>query len=123
MGREIVAGIYSVILGVAGVMHLAWPELFLRAMPDYVPWHAELVWGTGVLELAGGAGLWIPGMRRYAARALALYFVAITQAHVHVIMNRVSMFGISDPRLLGMRLLLQFPLIYGAWWLGKGERR
>ncbi|HEX4948372.1 MAG TPA: DoxX family protein, partial [Blastocatellia bacterium] len=38
----------------AGVMHFVTPEFYLKIMPPYLPWHLELVYLSGVLEILLG---------------------------------------------------------------------
>ncbi|OWK40456.1 DoxX family membrane protein [Fimbriiglobus ruber] len=50
----------------AGVNHLARPEFYIRIMPPYLPWHAELVYLSGLFEIALGVLLVVP---RYTVTA------------------------------------------------------
>jgi uncharacterized membrane protein len=111
--------ILSVILGTAGVVHLVRPEVFLPAMPPYVPWHRPVILLTGVLELAAAAGLWIPRIARFTAWCLVVYFVAILPAHFHVAIHGIAMFGINDPALLWGRAAFQAVFIGAAYWLAR----
>src|ERR687895_1929946 len=49
-------------------------------IPPFVPFPSLMVYVTGVLELAGAAGLVIPALRRPAGLALALFFVLVLPA-------------------------------------------
>jgi len=44
----------------AGVMHFKNPRPFLKIMPEWIPFHLEMVYISGVAEILGGAGLLIP---------------------------------------------------------------
>jgi uncharacterized membrane protein len=117
MSYRLIRAALGLILGVAGVVHLVSPALFLPAMPPYIPWHLELIYLTGVLELAAAVGLRSPRFRRVTAWCLVAYFLAILPAHVHVAWNQVELFGIRDPRLLWGRLAFQPVFVASAYWL------
>ena len=40
-----------------GVLHFLRPRMYEAIMPRYLPAHRELVYASGVAELAGGAGV------------------------------------------------------------------
>ncbi len=119
-----IRGVMSGILAVAGVVHLIAPNVFMPAMPPYLPWHLTIIYVTGVLELAAALGLWVPRLRRLTAWCLVAYFVAILPAHVHVAWNGIEMFGIRDPVLLWGRLVFQAVFVAAAYRLTwKEEQR
>jgi len=66
----------------AGSDHLLTPERYLPMMPGFLPYPLELVLFTGLCELAGAIGLVLPRWRRWAAMALALYFVCVFPANI-----------------------------------------
>jgi uncharacterized membrane protein len=113
----------SGILAVAGVVHLVAPDVFMTAMPPYVPGHLAVVYVTGGLELAAAVGLWVPRLQRLTAWCLVAYFIAILPAHVHVAWNGIEMFGIRDPRLLWGRLVFQAVFVAAAYRLAWKEGR
>jgi uncharacterized membrane protein len=55
---------------VSGVVHLARPALFRRLVPRALPYPREVIWVSGVAELACAAGL--VTRRRWAPRASAV---------------------------------------------------
>lgn len=117
MSVLVVTFLLSIITGVAGMVHLVAPSIFMPAMPPYIPFHLECIYLTGVLELMASIGLWIPRLKRLTARLLSAYFVAILPAHLHVAIHKIPMFGIDQPALLWGRVLFQSVFIYGSYWL------
>lgn len=115
--------VLSLILAVAGMVHLGYPALFLPAMPPWIPWHQPLILLTGALEIAAAAGLWIKPLARLSAWCLVAYFIAILPAHYHVATNSIPMFGISSPSLLWGRLAFQSAFIYAAYRLAQDRPR
>lgn len=78
----------------------------ITMVPQRLPNPAFLVTLTGVLELAGAAGLVIPSLSRYAALALAVMLVALFPANAHAAREGLV---IAGRRAMAMRprLLLQ----------------
>lgn len=103
------------ILFIAGIVHLISPEFFLPAMPPYLPWHLEIIYITGVIEIVLVLGLLIQKYRYWASIITAVYFIAIFPAHIHIAINDIPMFGIYDPIVLWGRVVFQFVFIYWAW--------
>lgn len=97
----------ALILFVAGVLHGFRPELFMVAMPPYLPWHLELILFTGILEIILAAGLIFKHTRALSGLVSGLYFIAILPAHLHVSLNEIPMFGVTSPTLLWLRTLFQ----------------
>ncbi|NQW45387.1 MAG: DoxX family protein [Deltaproteobacteria bacterium] len=111
----------SLLLLIAGGVHLISPEVFLPAMPPYLPFHLPLIYFTGILELMAAVGLVIKKYRRVTGFSLVAYFIAILPAHFHIAIHSVSLFGITDPVVLWGRLVFQSVLIYGAYRIANYE--
>jgi uncharacterized membrane protein len=65
------------IFGVSGTLHLTRPRLYQPLMPDFVPAHREVIYASGVAELACAAGLLHPRTRRLAGYAGAALLVLV----------------------------------------------
>jgi uncharacterized membrane protein len=88
----------------------------MAIMPPYIPWHAELVYASGVFEILGGLGLLLPATRRAAAWGLIALFVCVFPANVHMALYDVPVDGEHlHPALLWGRLPLQAVFIAWAW--------
>ena len=91
-------------------------------MPDWVPYPALIVQLTGLAEIAGGLGLLIPRLRRWAGLGLALYAVAVFPANLHHAFGGVHVPGLPDswwyhwPRLALQPVLMALALGAGGWW-------
>ncbi len=112
---KILRTLMIIILLIAGIFHFIYPGLFLIAMPPYIPYHQPIVYFTGIVEIVLAIGLMVKKYRSLSSRILALYFVAIIPAHIHVSLNQIKMFGISSPILLWGRTAFQSVFIYWAW--------
>ena len=69
---------------VTGALHFAAPRVYEAIMPPSLPAHRELVYASGLAEIAGGAGLLSERTRRSAAWWLIATLVAIFPANVHM---------------------------------------
>jgi uncharacterized membrane protein len=96
----------------AGLLHFLLPRTYVAMMPRAFPAHRELVYASGVAEMAGGAGLLSPRMRRPAGLWLILTMIAVFPANVNMAVNAES-FRRVPPWALWVRLPLQGVII--AW--------
>jgi uncharacterized membrane protein len=112
IGRVLLAILFLV----AGALHFFIPQVYIRIMPPYLPWHAALVYISGVAEMLGGVGLMIPATRPAAAWGLVLLLLAVSPANVYMAMAHLPAPGImGESWAQWLRIPLQLPLIYWAW--------
>jgi uncharacterized membrane protein len=108
--------IFKVMFGLgfmlAGLNHFRVPGFYLRMMPPYLPWHAALVYASGVAEVMLGALLLVPKTSIVAAWGLVVLLIAVFPANVHMALYP-ELFSEFPPALLWARLPLQIFLI--AW--------
>ena len=116
----------------AGIDHLLTPERYLPMMPSFVPFPAEVVFFTGLCELAGAVGLVVPRLRHLAGIMLAIYFVCVFPANIKNAIEGLSVAGLPTAnwyywlRLLFQPLVIWWTLYSSAaidWPLVKGRRR
>jgi len=104
----------AVALVFAGIDHLLTPGRYLPMMPAFVPHPLEVVYFTGLCELAGALGLLVPRLRRTAAIALAVYFVCVFPANIKNAVEGLSVDGLPTASwYYWIRLAFQ-PLV--IWW-------
>ena len=97
----------------AGSLHFLRPEMYEAIVPDYLPAPRELVYASGVAELAGGIGVVPERTRRAAGWWLLATLAAVYPANVHMALNPDRYPGIPAWALWA-RLPLQF---LAAWWV------
>ena len=97
-----------------GVLHFLRPRMYEAIMPRYLPAHRELVYASGVAEVAGGAGVLFGRTRKGAAWWLIATLVAIFPANVEMAVNADRFKRFPEP-LLWARLPLQGALIAWVW--------
>ena len=101
----------------AGALHFIMPAMYLPMMPPWLPAPLALIYASGVFEILGGAGLFVPSLRRLAAFGLIALFIAIFPANLHMALNHVSIGQTTTPAwVLWARLPLQAVLIAWAAW-------
>jgi uncharacterized membrane protein len=96
----------------AGALHFLKPRPYLAMMPRYLPAHRELVYASGVAEMAGGAGV-LAG-KRAAGWWLIATLLAIFPANVEMAVH-AERFRRIPKRLLWARLPVQALLIAWVW--------
>ncbi|KYH43165.1 DoxX family protein [Branchiibius sp. NY16-3462-2] len=105
----------------SGVIHLVRPQVFEPIVPKMLPAKRELVYISGVAELACAAGLVVPKTRSVAGLASAGLLVAVLPANVQMAVDAWQAAERKPtPQRRAMqvgtiaRLPLQWPLIKGA---------
>jgi uncharacterized membrane protein len=99
---------------VAGLLHFVKPKPYVSIVPDALPRKREIVYASGVAELAGAAGVMLPGTRRLAGWWLIATLLAIFPANVNMAVNAERYRAVPEP-LLWARLPLQGALIAWVW--------
>src|SRR5688572_30328446 len=67
----------SAMLLVTGIAHFTTTDLMVEMMPDMVPFKREMVYFTGVCELAAAVGLLWDKTVRLASILLIIFFIAV----------------------------------------------
>jgi uncharacterized membrane protein len=97
---------------VAGTLHFLKPRPYVAIVPEALPRKLELVYASGVAEIAGGAGV-LAG-RRAAGWWLIATLLAIFPANVNMAVNADRFRAVPEP-LLWARLPVQGLLIAWVW--------
>lgn len=123
-----IKAVFRILLGVAmigvGVTHFTGPEPFVRMVPAFLPAPLALVYVSGAAEIAGGAGLFVPKLRRAASWGLVALYVAVFPANLNMAIHGLPLGDYhAPPFALWARLPLQLVLIAWALWVGKPDTR
>jgi uncharacterized membrane protein len=97
-----------------GILHFAKPRMYQAIMPRYLPAHRELVYASGVAEIAGGVGVLHRRTSRAAGWWLIATLIAIFPANVEMAVH-AERFRHFPRALLWLRLPVQGVLIAWAW--------
>ena len=83
-------------------------------IPPSIPYRIELIYLTGVLELLGAVGVWIPRLTRLTGFLLILMLVCLLPANIYSAINRVDFGGHgAGPAYLLVRVPFQ---LFVVWW-------
>ena len=106
--------LFGPVFMLTGALHFVIPRAYEATVPDYLPAQRELVYASGVAEIAGGAGLLHPRTRRAAMWWCIAALVAVFPANVHMALNPDRYPGVPGGEIaLWLRLPVQVLLI--AW--------
>lgn len=106
---------------VSGVIHLAHPSTFTPIVPHFLPMRTELVYASGVAELACAVGLW--RRDRWAGIASAVLLVVVWPANLQDAISAQGGQNMTVKVLTWARFPLQIPLIWFALQSGKNRGR
>ncbi len=107
-------GLYtlSLLFVVAGAFHFIAPQYYKTIMPPYIPAGDFVIYFSGVCEIVLGLLLlWEPA-RTYAAWGLIALLVAVAPVHVHMLLERNTLFSTYPAIFLWLRLPLQCLVIF-----------
>jgi len=98
----------------AGALHFIKPRPYEAIMPEALPAHRELVYLSGVAEMAGGAGVLADPTRRAAGWWLIATMLAVFPANINMAIEAERFDDVPEP-LLWARLPLQAAVVYWIW--------
>lgn len=112
--------IMSMLYIIAGINHFIHPLFYKKIMPAYIPWHMQLIYASGVIEILLGV-LLIPFVtRKIAAWGIIFLLIAVLPANINMMLNYLNE---GNPKLwiTVLRLPLQILLIWWAYTFTKKE--
>ena len=102
-----------------GISHFTNAEELMAIMPDFIPAKRELVYFTGVCELAAVVGLIWSKTARLASVLLIVFFILVLPANIAGSLKSVNFGGMEyGPWYLLFRVPLQVFFIWWVWWFG-----
>ena len=104
---------FAALFVAGGIGHLVKPDVYMKIMPPYLPYHRALVLLSGVFEVALGILLLVPTTTRLAAWGLIALLVAVFPANVHLFLHQ-EIWSLP-PVVHLLRLPLQGVLILWAY--------
>ena len=112
-------GLLAAFFVAAGVLHFVVPGPYERITPGWVPYPRAVVYLSGAAEIAGGAMVLVPRLRRFAGPYLIALLAAVFPANVQMPLDP-ERYGIA-PVLLWLRLPLQPLAMWWAWRATRGD--
>lgn len=98
----------------AGILHFVKPGPYEAIVPDELPAHRELVYASGLAEIAGGLGMLPERTARWAGWWLIATLIGVFPANVNMAVQAERFRNIPEP-LLWARLPLQALLVGWVW--------
>ncbi len=99
----------------AGLMHFLKPKAYMRIMPSYLPYHRELVYLSGLVEILLALGLCFPLTRNLSLFGIIAMLAVFLLVHFYMLRGEKEGAGIPKWILI-LRIPLQFGLMYWAYW-------
>jgi len=108
--RWLMAAFYTA----AGIAHLLAPDPLLAITPSWVPFAPQVIFATGLCELAGAFALVTRPLRRWAGFALAAYAICVWPANFKHAIDGIDLPYIASSWLYHAPRLLFQPVL--VWW-------
>lgn len=109
----------AVMLIVTGISHFTSTDEMVAMMPDFMPAKREMIYFTGVCELAAVVGLLWEKTARLASILLIVFFVLVLPANIAGSLKSVNFGGMEfGPMYLLFRVPLQIFFIWWVWYFG-----
>ncbi len=109
----------AAMLVLTGISHFTNPDPLVAMMPDFVPAKLELVYFTGICELAAVIGLLWDKTSKLASVLLIIFFIVILPANIAGSLKSVNFGGMEyGPLYLLFRVPLQVFFIWWVWYFG-----
>jgi uncharacterized membrane protein len=94
------------------VGHFVRTEEMSAMVPPPIPYRVELIYLTGILELLGAVGVWIPGLMKLTGLCLILMLICLLPANIYAAISRVNFGGhYAGPLYLLVRVPFQLLVI------------
>jgi uncharacterized membrane protein len=88
---------------------------YAEMVPPPLTGQMWVIYLTGLMQVAGAAGLWLPQTRRLAGICLFLLLLALFPGNVYAVMQGVQFRG-APPTNLWLRGLIQAVFLMTVWW-------
>jgi uncharacterized membrane protein len=112
--------LFGIVFTLAGVLHFARPRMYEAIMPAYLPAHRELVFASGLAEIAGGLGTLYAPTRRAGSWWSIATLVAVFPANVDMALNPERYPDIPGGSA-ALWARLPFQLVFIAWAYAAGR--
>ncbi len=94
--------------------HFIKTEEMAAMVPPPIPYRLQLIYITGILELLGAVGVWIPRLMRLTGLCLILMLIGLLPANIYSAIHRVDFGGHgAGPTYLLVRVPFQ---LFVIWW-------
>lgn len=107
----------SVFFTIGGILHFAFDGAFAHIVPPALPFPVQIVWITGIMELAFAIALLARWRLPLTGWLLSAYLLAVLPANIYMALAGIPQGEAAlGPAILWLRVALQFPLIALVLW-------
>ena len=96
-----------------GILHFTNTDFYFPYMPEFLPYHWELIIASGIVEIILGVGVFFNKYRNYSLWGIILMLIIFLTVHFNMLIPENSIGNATS--LLILRVFVQFGLIYWAW--------
>ena len=110
----------SIAYAYVGVRHFIDPDFFLAVMPNYLTFHLEFVYLSGIAEVVLGLMLLSKKTRKTGSIGLIILLILVFPANIHLVQSELSqsILGVTKSQSI-YRLPFQGLFILIAYWHSK----
>lgn len=105
----------------AGIMHFVATRSYERIMPPYLPRHRELVYASGVAEIAGGLATMNPATRKAGSAWSIATLIAVFPANLHMAIEAEKFEKTIPGGRTALYVRLPIQLLIIAWAYAAGD--
>lgn len=80
----------SAMLLFTAIAHFAFTKGMTMMLPNFVPFKTEMVYLTGIIEIATAIGLLIPNFRMETGWFLIAFFIVLLPANIHAALHHID---------------------------------
>ena len=80
----------SCMLVFTSIGHFIYTKGMVMMMPDFIPFKTEMVYFTGIIEIAAAIGLLIPKLRVLTAWLLIAFFILLLPANINAAIKHID---------------------------------
>ena len=112
----------SIAYAYVGVRHFIDPDFFLAIMPNYLTFHLEFVYLSGIAEVVLGLMLLSRKTRKTGAIGIIILLIFVFPANIHLVQSELSqsLLGVTKSQSI-YRLPFQGLFILIAYWHSKNN--
>jgi uncharacterized membrane protein len=107
----------SAMLVFTAVAHFTFTKGMAMMLPDFIPYKIEIIYLTGIIEIAAAIGLFIPNFRILTGWLLIAFFIMILPANIYAAIKQIDIqkgtFDGNGLNYLWFRIPLQ--LLFIVW--------
>lgn len=80
----------SVMLVFTAIAHFVFTKGMSKMLPAFIPYKTEIIYLTGIIEIAAATGLFIPSVRIVTGWLLIAFFVLILPSNIYAAINHID---------------------------------